>query len=329
MIRIGMNPNMIEVGPFLLTWHGFLSVVAVALAVYLIARRAPRFGIEPDDIYSTAIWAIIGGVVGARLFHVIDRWDFYSQQPAQIIAIWSGGIAIWGALLGGFVGGAIYASRWLKGIKGGFPVGRIADISAPVLLIAQAVGRIGDIINGEHVAKTTTMPWGFVYTHPDSPTNQTWGVASTHPVIAYEMIWNMVALFIVWRLEGRLRPHGMLFMAYLAIYGLGRFFISFMRMDKVWFAGLTEAHLISLAVIVAAILLLVYKAQWVRRTEPSATGGVRKAAPRAAVPHAAASRQSPGEPEGAGEVKCPDCGSDDLRRSGKRFQCRRCKRVFS
>src|SRR3990170_4431723 len=133
MIHIGMNPNMVELWGFVVTWHGFFSFVGVVVAVLLVARWAQREGIVSDVVYSTAMWAIIGGILGARMFHVIDRWDFYGKNPGDIIAIWNGGIALYGAILGGLLGGAIYA-RLQR-----YPVGKLADLTAPALLIAQTI----------------------------------------------------------------------------------------------------------------------------------------------------------------------------------------------
>ena len=261
MIHIGMDPNLIDTGSFVLTWHGFFAFVALLVAVLLVARWAQREGIVSDVIYATAIWAVIGGILGARAVHVVDRWDFYGDNPGEIIAIWRGGIALYGAIFGGFVGGAIYA-RFQH-----YPIGRLADVTAPALLIAQTIGRIGDIINGEHLSKATDLSWGFVYTHPDSLSNQVYGLIASHPVVLYEMIWNTMVLGVVWWLWGRLKPDGMIFALYLSLYSFGRFFISFLREDKVWFAGLQEAHLIAILVVVVAVPLLVYRGRFVRKGE--------------------------------------------------------------
>ncbi|MBI2856321.1 MAG: prolipoprotein diacylglyceryl transferase [Chloroflexi bacterium] len=261
MIHIGMDPNMVEFGTFVLTWHGFFAFVAVVVAVVLVARWARGEGIIGDVVYSTAVWAIIGGIVGARLVHVIDRWDVYSDNPGEIIAVWGGGIALFGAILGGFVGGAIYAHFQR------YPIGRLADVTAPAMLVAQTIGRIGDIINGEHVSETTRLSWGFVYTHPDSLSNQVYGLQASHPAVVYEMIWNMLVLGVIWWLRGRIKPDGMLFALYLALYSFGRFFITFLREDKTWFAGLQEAHLIALVVMAVTIPLLVYRAHLVASGE--------------------------------------------------------------
>ena len=97
---------MFSAGEFVLSWHGFFSFVAVATAVYLVGRWATFRGVLADDIYTIAVWGIIGGVIGARLVHVIDQWsDFYQHNPTAIIEIWRGGIGVWGGILGGFIGG--------------------------------------------------------------------------------------------------------------------------------------------------------------------------------------------------------------------------------
>ena len=257
MIELDIGPNLVTFGTFVLSWHGFFSFVAVATAVYLVGRWAPMRGIDPDTIYSIAIWAIIGGIVGARLVHVIDNWTFYSNSPGQIIAIWSGGIAIWGGILGGSLGGIAYS------MIAHHPVGIIADLAAPAILFVQSIGRIGDFLNGEHCAKATDFALGFIWTNPASDArfcDNGVGVA-VQPVIAYEMIWNTLALFVVWRLRGKIKPAGMLFALYLALYSIGRFAVSFAREDKIWALGMQEAHYIALLVLAIAVPLLIIKAR--------------------------------------------------------------------
>ena len=264
MIRIGMDPDMFRIGNLILTWHGFFAFVAVALAVVLTARFARREGMDPDTIYSVAVWAIIGGIVGARLFHVIDRWDFYSQYPLQLFTLWSGGIAIWGAVLGGFVGGAIYCS--IKKL----PTGRIADITAPALLLAMAVGRIGDIINGEHFAEPTGLPWGVRYTHPESPSFQRYGPDHVqHPAVAYEMLADLAIFAVLLWLFPRTRP-GVTFFAWAALYSAMRLGISFLRLDDIVWAGLRSAQIIAIAVLAISVPALVYLLWRRERPQPRA-----------------------------------------------------------
>jgi phosphatidylglycerol---prolipoprotein diacylglyceryl transferase len=279
-IPIGIDPNIIDFGPFLLSWHGFFTFIAVAVAVYLVHRWGIREGTNSDALLSVSVWAIIGGIIGARILHIIDFWDdFYSHNPLSVLFIWQGGIAIFGAILGGFVGGSLYImirnSDWFLRVWGkyfrfaGEPnkaplpgIGHLADIAAPALLIAMAIGRIGDIINGEHFASFTSLLWGVVYTHPESPG---FGRPASHPAVAYEMLFDLALLLVIWPLRHRLRPHGMLFALYLALYSTGRFFISFLRDEfNTYFLGLNEAQIVALIVIIVTVPLLVYKAQLVR-----------------------------------------------------------------
>lgn len=266
MVEIDIGANLLSAGSFILSWHGLFSFIAVGTAVFLVGRWAPMKGIDPDAIYSIAIWAIIGGVLGARLVHVIDNWPFYQDNVGRIFAIWNGGIGLWGGILGGFIGGVAYA----KIAK--HPVGIIADLTAPAMLISQTIGRVGDIINGEHCAKAADFFLGFTWTNLDSDAvfceN---GVGeSVQPVIAYEMFWNLASLLIIWRLRGRLRPDGMLFALYLALYSIGRFAVTFARSDKVWALGLQEAQYIAIMVLVIVVPLLVVKA---RRAPDAALAG--------------------------------------------------------
>ena len=150
-IAIGMNPNILEVGPFLLSWHGMMTFVAVAVAVYLVHRWGTRDGLDSDALLSVAVWCIIGGIIGARLLHVIDFWGLvYSHDKISVLYVWQGGIAIYGAILGGLAGGVIYINvrnsqrflalwdRYFRFLGepnvaplGG--IGHLADLAAPAL----------------------------------------------------------------------------------------------------------------------------------------------------------------------------------------------------
>ena len=294
-ITIGINPNLIDIGFLTISWHGFFTLVATVVAIVLVSgihlrvpmptlRRpsqwksvtvlrvtgwARREGISSDDVYSVAVWAIIGGIIGARFIHVIDRWDLYRDDLGQILFVFQGGIAIYGAIIGGFIGGASYIwinHRYFGKLKE-LSIGRLADVTAPALLVAQAIGRIGDIINGEHLAKTTDLPWGFIYTHDLSFASRHHGAIASHPAVAYELIYDLVLLGVLMKLRGRLTPPGMLFALYGMLYALGRFFLQFLRLDKEWFVGLQEAHVISLTVMAITVGILASRVRWVRREE--------------------------------------------------------------
>ena len=278
-ISIGINPNLLDFGGFVLSWHGFLTFVAVATSVFLVVRWGSRAGLDADSIYSVAVWCIVGGVIGSRLLHVVPLWgEIYRHDPASIFYVWRGGVTIYGAILGGFVGGALYItirnSAWYLSFWGryfGFlgeakaaplpGVGHLADIAAPALLLSQAIGRVGDIINGEHFGSATDLPWGVIYTHPNSPG---FALAASHPAVAYELLMDLALLAVLWPLRKRFRPQGMFFALYLASYSVGRFFLSFLREEFKEYGGLNEAQIIALVVMAVTIPLLVFKAKLVR-----------------------------------------------------------------
>ena len=290
-ISIGLNPNILDWGGLVLSWHGFLTFVAVATSVYLVARWGTKDGLNTDAIYSVAVWCIVGGVIGARVLHVIDFWgETYQNDVVKIFYVWQGGVAIYGAILGGFVAGAgyiiirnsaWYLSMWSRylgflGEAKAAPlpgVGHLADIAAPAILFSQAIGRVGDIINGEHFADSSSLPWSVVYTHRGSPG---FNMAASHPAVAYELIMDLAILAIIWPLRNRLRPRGMFFALYMAIYSVGRFFVSFLRVEANDYGGLNEAQIVALVVMVVTIPLLIYKARLVTPEPTVATGAGRR-----------------------------------------------------
>ncbi len=248
MIAIGMDPILVHLGPFALSWHSLFIVVGIVAGVWLTTSLVTKAGLSADMFYSMVIWAIPGGILGARLVHVIDYWDLYSSNPGSILAFWEGGLALWGGILGGTLTAVIYAR-----IKG-FKLAGYADPAALGLLLAQAIGRIGDIINGEHISRGTNLSWGITYTHPGSPS---FGLPPTHPAVAYELIMDLLILGILWKLLGRVKPDGSIFLLYLVTYSVGRFFLSFLRLDSnTVLLGLNQPQWLSLIVLAIAIPLL-------------------------------------------------------------------------
>ena len=259
MISIGMDPILVTLGHLPLSWHGLLMAVAIGVGVWLPVRLVAKAGLSADRLFSLALWAVPGGIIGARLVHVIDYWSFYSANPGAILAFWAGGLAIWGGILGGTLTAVIFAR-----IRG-FPLAGYADQAALGIILAQAIGRIGDIINGEHLSSATGLPWGVVYTHPNSPS---YGLPPQHPAVAYELLMDLFIFGILWKLRGRFRPDGSLFLLYLTLYSAGRFFLSFLRLDSATvFLSLSQPQWISLLVLAVAIPILIF--QKVSRQEPT------------------------------------------------------------
>ena len=268
-INIPFDPYIFGGTATAFSWHGFLTFIAVGTAIWMSGRAAIRENLDQEQVYNTALWGVLGGIVGARIVHVLDNWQIYGDDPLSIFAVWNGGIGLWGGILGGWIAGMIYA-HFAKA-----PIGRFMDIAAAPLLVAQTIGRIGDIINGEHWSRPLDMFWGWYFTDIDSPARavvdqypEIFGThvdKPVHPAVVYEMITNIIILGVIFLLRGRVRPAGSIFMIYLALYAVARFGIQFVRLDDVKFWGLQEAHLIAIIVLLVTIPWIIWKVRLIDR----------------------------------------------------------------
>ena len=175
-IDIGIDPDLIS-GAFSLTWHGLFTAVGIALGVWLSLRLARGARISGDDAWNIALVAVPSGVVGARLLWVLEHTD-QIHDVGDIIALTDGGISVYGGMIGGAIGGFTYVAL----LRPRFPKWVGLDVAAPGMILGQALGRIGDLINGEHFAKATDLPWAFRYTDP--ATDGPWGVIADGEVPA-------------------------------------------------------------------------------------------------------------------------------------------------
>lgn len=190
---------------------------------------------------------------------------------------------MYGAIAGGVVGGAIYAARR------GYPVRRLLDLSAPGLILAQGIGRLGDIINGEHFSTPSDLPWATVYTNPASPA---FGKAPSHPAVGYEMLADFALFGVLWFLRGRLKPEGSLFVAYAALYASIRLPLSFLRLDSNTVAlGINQQGWASIVVLVGAVAAWLVMRSRIGTPEALSTG-VARMRPRGAGARARAKQRS-------------------------------------
>lgn len=262
MIQIPLDPN-IHLGPLTIAWHGVFTAVGILFGVWLPLRLV-RGRFSEDDGTAVATWGVVGGIVGARLVHVIDAWQYYLANPLQIFLIWTGGIAIWGGAIGGVLAGLIV------GIRRGLPIGFGADAAAPGIALGFAIGRIGDIINGEHWAVACEPPLGLCvgFTHPETLGQP----GPVHLVVAYDLIWNLVNVVGALALRGRGLPDGLIFWLAAAWYAIGRFLLGYLRInDPTYVFGLREDQIIGVLVLAAAIPMILRLTMRGRAPEPVAT----------------------------------------------------------
>ncbi len=250
MIEIGIDPVAFAIGSFEIRWYGIMVALAVVtgVSVPILLARKEGIGITGNQVLSVAIWAIPGGIIGARLIYVINNWGYFIANPASIVG--GEGLGIFGAILGGTITGVIYARIT------GIPVGRLTDACAFGLILAQTVGRIGCTINGCCHGFQTSLPWGFVYTHLN--TYCAFPGQAVHPTQVYELLFDLVVFALIWGLRNRLRVPGTIYLTYISVYSFGRFFISFLRLNEPVLLGLQQAQIVSLLVIVVAVPLMIY-----------------------------------------------------------------------
>lgn len=249
MITIPIDPIILTVGPFAIRWYSLILLAATVIGVWLTACEAERKGFKKDDVYEVAVWIIVGGIVGARLFHVLDHWsDVFAANPLRAFYVWEGGLAIWGAMTGGLTVTALVS--WQRGWR--FPA--LLDAGAPGLVLAQAIGRTACVITGDAMGKPTNGPFGFAYSSPNALVPQL-GIYYT-PMPVYELVVNLAIFILLWNLRKRRWTDGKLFLIYLFLYSLERFFLAFTSSYRIIAFGLTQSQIVALIALAVCLVSL-------------------------------------------------------------------------
>lgn len=247
----------LQLGPFTIYWYGVIIALGLFLGLFLATREANRLGLKKDYIIDLVVIATPVAIIFARIYYVIFEWDMYANGPLwKIFAIWEGGIAIHGALIGAVLTAVIYAryrniSFW-----------QLADITAPSIILGQAIGRWGNFMNQEaHGGPISEATYEKFHQYlPDFIMNQMCidGVMY-HPTFLYESVWNLIVFGLLLLLR-RYNPYrGEVFLSYVIFYSIGRIFVEALRTDSLWLGPIKQAQFFSILLIVGALIILFYR----------------------------------------------------------------------
>ena len=241
-----MYPILFDFGCFQVRSYWVIVCLSFLLALWMSTREANRKGIAPNVVQDFGLYALLGGIVGARLYFVLfSEPAYFLEHPGEILAIWNGGMGIIGSLVGGLLVAAWFCR------KHSIPFLRFGDTLAPGIALGQTTGQFACLLNGDSYGRPTDLPWAITYTDPRSlaPLN-----IPLHPIELYEMAAYFLVFFLVWKIKERYRIDGITFFIYLAGYGLARFVVDFFRGDPAMFAwGMQAAQVFGAAMIVASL----------------------------------------------------------------------------
>lgn len=244
-----MNPVAFTLFGLEIRWYGLLMASGMLIASILLQRFAQKKGYDKDMIYDFLLVIIPTAVVASRLWYVLFNLEYYSQHPASILNLREGGLAIQGGVMGGIIAGWIFAK--IKKVD----FWDLADMVAPGLILAQAIGRWGNFANGEAHGGPTDLPWAITVD----------GV-KVHPTFLYESIWNVMVFAVLLWVMKRQKFTGQIFLLYGILYSIGRFFIEGMRTDSLMIGSFRTAQLLSVLTIVVFSALYFY---WNRHKKPN------------------------------------------------------------
>lgn len=246
--------SSIKVGPLNFQIYGIILLFAVWVGLFLTERRFRKAKEDPEELWRLSLWVIPFGIFGARIYHLINYFQFYKANPGLVLAVWDGGMGIFGALLGGLLG--LFLGLLTSKKKGSLT--RYLDLVTPAIPLAQAIGRFGNYFNRELFGLPTSLPWGITIPYQERPQNFL-NQEKFHPLFLYESLYSLLVFFFLLFIEKRFRRvDGSLFFLYLLLYGTGRFFLEALRLNNWRIEGLAVASLFSLGFIGASLGFFIF-----------------------------------------------------------------------
>ncbi len=260
-----MHPTLFKLGFIEIRFYGLMYVIAIIVGTALIRREVVRRSINltSESVQNFVIWVVVGGVIGARIYYVIFNISFYMQNPTEIPAIWHGGLAIHGGLIGGVTIAFFYLKR--HNIR----YWQMADAVAPAIILGQTFGRFGNFMNGDAHGRPTDAAWGIIFP-PTSIAGAEFPGIPLHPTMLYEMVLNFLIFSLLWFvLKERKHKNGFIFATYILLYSAGRFVVEHFRADSLMLGPLRIAQVVSIIIVLIAGSIIIGKKMWTA-TEDSA-----------------------------------------------------------
>ena len=252
--------TVIHLGPVPIRPHGVLIAVSFLAGALLMRRSTRRYGIPDESLWRLLSWALVGGLIGMRLAWIAGHWR-EMDGIVDALAIWEGGMSLLGGLLVAVLVGAVVARR------AGLPLVPLLDMAAPGLALGIAIGRLSDLLIGDHLGKPTTLPWGFRYPGSEHPLADAPPVgAVVHPVALYDLVLTTILLVVLIRVARSPRARGSAIALFTLWYAGGRVLTDFLRTDPTRLFGLTGSQLTSLVLVAGVLIALWLRA---RREVPS------------------------------------------------------------
>jgi phosphatidylglycerol:prolipoprotein diacylglycerol transferase len=247
-----MHPVLIEIGSFTIRWYGVMIATAALVGLWLAGREGVRKGLEEQKVQNLALFVIVGGIIGARIYYVLfSDLSYFLAEPLSLLAFWQGGLAIHGAIIGGTLVGIWFTWR------GKIPFWKSADTLTPSLILGQAIGRIGCFFNGDAHGYPTTLPWGLVYAQ-ESHAGQMFPGQPLHPTQLYELAFNLGIFLVLWKLRKNDFFDGFLFLLYVILYSSIRIFVEQFRADKLtYFGNVSAAQTLGIAAILISFGMII------------------------------------------------------------------------
>jgi len=266
-----LHPILFSIGPLEVRFYGLMYVVAIIVGTYIIKSevRRKKIALTDDEVSNFILWTVVGGILGARLYYVLFNLGYYMRVPAEIPAIWHGGLAIHGGVAGGIFVAWIYLRR--KNVS----FWRLSDCVAPALILGQAFGRFGNFMNGDAHGVPTTLPWGMVFS-PDSVAGRQFPGIPIHPVMLYELFLNVAIFLFIWLvLRKKEHKRGFIFASYIAMYSVIRCFVEWFRADSLMLGQWRIAQLVSVVLFIIAVAIILQKKLWQAEPQPARATGRR------------------------------------------------------